>query len=152
MDVNDYHPAVLPQLMDFMHRYTLDVVGDAQLFAEYAGRTEVDVDDVKLAPQMPMGFGGAPQPSSFMFGGMGGSSFNPNMMNMNMSMNMGGMNFNAPGGFMGMMGVGGMAQPNTMLMGGAGGTGQPMMMNPMMSLAPSNQRQNNQMDEDDYDD
>ncbi|KAI9334951.1 transcription initiation factor TAFII31 [Obelidium mucronatum] len=49
MDVNDYQPAVLPQLIDFMHRYTLDVVGDAQLFAEHAGRTEVDVDDVRLA-------------------------------------------------------------------------------------------------------
>ncbi|ORY46948.1 hypothetical protein BCR33DRAFT_658498 [Rhizoclosmatium globosum] len=49
MGVDDFQPQVLPQLLDFVHRYTLDVVGDAQLFAEHAGRSEVDVDDVRLA-------------------------------------------------------------------------------------------------------
>ncbi|KAJ3075451.1 hypothetical protein HDU98_008069 [Podochytrium sp. JEL0797] len=51
MDVNDYSPAVLPMLNEFLHRYVLDVVGDAQLFAEHAGRGDVEVDDVRLAVQ-----------------------------------------------------------------------------------------------------
>ncbi|KAI9334950.1 hypothetical protein BDR26DRAFT_866483 [Obelidium mucronatum] len=100
-----------------------------------------------------MGFGGAPAPAPFMFGGMGAAtasgSFNPGMMNMNMNMGMNtgmnmGMNFNTPGGFMGMMGAG------NMMMGGGG---QPLMMqNPMMPVLPTVQRQSSQMNEDDYDD
>ncbi|KAJ3141461.1 hypothetical protein HK100_006471 [Physocladia obscura] len=49
LDVPDYEPAVLPQLLEFMHRYVIDVVNDAQLFAEHAGKTDVDADDVRLA-------------------------------------------------------------------------------------------------------
>ncbi|KAJ3192411.1 Transcription initiation factor TFIID subunit 9B [Irineochytrium annulatum] len=49
MDIQDYDPRVLPQLLEFMHRYILDVLADSQLFAEHAGRTEVEVDDVRLA-------------------------------------------------------------------------------------------------------
>ncbi|KAJ3231487.1 hypothetical protein HDU81_003713 [Chytriomyces hyalinus] len=62
MDVTDYQPAVLPQLMEFVHRYVLDVVADAQLFADHAGRTEIDVDDVRLAVEAKMShsFTGAP--------------------------------------------------------------------------------------------
>ncbi|KAJ3252848.1 hypothetical protein HDU77_004889 [Chytriomyces hyalinus] len=62
MDVTDYQPAVLPQLMEFVHRYVLDVVADAQLFADHAGRTEIDADDVRLAVEAKMShsFTGAP--------------------------------------------------------------------------------------------
>ncbi|KAJ3334083.1 Transcription initiation factor TFIID subunit 9 [Blyttiomyces sp. JEL0837] len=49
MGVEDYDPRVLPQLLEFMHRYVLDVLSDAQLFSEHAGRNEIDVDDVRLA-------------------------------------------------------------------------------------------------------
>ncbi|KAJ3400699.1 hypothetical protein HDU80_006695 [Chytriomyces hyalinus] len=77
MDVTDYQPAVLPQLMEFVHKraialiydrlfefkgYVLDVVADAQLFADHAGRTEIDADDVRLAVEAKMShsFTGAP--------------------------------------------------------------------------------------------
>ncbi|KAI8837068.1 transcription initiation factor IID, 31kD subunit-domain-containing protein [Chytridium lagenaria] len=49
MDIPDYDPRVLPQLLEFMHRYVLDVLADAQLFSDHAGRGFVEVDDVKLA-------------------------------------------------------------------------------------------------------
>ncbi|KAI8614360.1 transcription initiation factor IID, 31kD subunit-domain-containing protein [Chytriomyces sp. MP71] len=54
MDVRDYSPAVLPQLLEFMNRYVLDVVGDAQLFADHASRTEIELDDVRLAVEAKM--------------------------------------------------------------------------------------------------
>ncbi|KAI8804623.1 transcription initiation factor TAFII31, partial [Cladochytrium replicatum] len=49
MNVDDYEPRVVPQLFEFMHRYILDVLQDAQLFAEHANRQDIDLDDVKLA-------------------------------------------------------------------------------------------------------
>ncbi|KAI8827581.1 transcription initiation factor IID, 31kD subunit-domain-containing protein [Chytriomyces cf. hyalinus JEL632] len=67
MDVTDYQPAVLPKLMELVHRYVLDVVADAQLFADHAGRTEIDADDVRLAVEAKMShsFTGAPSKEVF---------------------------------------------------------------------------------------
>ncbi|KAJ3214010.1 Transcription initiation factor TFIID subunit 9B [Dinochytrium kinnereticum] len=49
MDIPDYDPRVLPQLLEFMHRYVLDILADAQLFSEHASRSNIEVDDVRLA-------------------------------------------------------------------------------------------------------
>ncbi|KAJ3342882.1 Transcription initiation factor TFIID subunit 9B [Entophlyctis luteolus] len=79
MDVTDYHPAVLPQALEFMHRkyplvtgtrYVLDVVGDAQLFAEHAGRSELAVDDVRLAIEGKLSHSFTPLPSNEVLAGL----------------------------------------------------------------------------------
>ncbi|KAJ3289560.1 Transcription initiation factor TFIID subunit 9 [Borealophlyctis nickersoniae] len=49
MDVDEYDPKVVPQLLEFMHRYVIDVLGDAQLFADHAGHKEIEMNDISLA-------------------------------------------------------------------------------------------------------
>ncbi|KAJ7638643.1 transcription initiation factor IID, 31kD subunit-domain-containing protein [Roridomyces roridus] len=59
--VQDVQPAVLHQLLDFSHRYTSQVLTDANVYAEYAGRSgKIEMDDVVLAVQARVGweFGG----------------------------------------------------------------------------------------------
>ncbi|KAJ6516064.1 transcription initiation factor IID, 31kD subunit-domain-containing protein [Mycena sanguinolenta] len=59
--VQDVQPAVLHQLLDFSHRYTANVLTDANVYAEYAGRAgKIEMDDVVLAVQARVGweFGG----------------------------------------------------------------------------------------------
>ncbi|KAJ7781406.1 transcription initiation factor IID, 31kD subunit-domain-containing protein [Mycena metata] len=59
--VQDVQPAVLHQLLDFSHRYTAQVLTDANVYAEYAGRGgKIEMDDIVLAVQARVGweFGG----------------------------------------------------------------------------------------------
>ncbi|KAJ7499073.1 transcription initiation factor IID, 31kD subunit-domain-containing protein [Mycena latifolia] len=59
--IQDVQPAVLHQLLDFSHRYTAHVLTDANVYAEYAGRSgKIEMDDVVLAVQARVGweFGG----------------------------------------------------------------------------------------------
>ncbi|KIJ70253.1 hypothetical protein HYDPIDRAFT_23380 [Hydnomerulius pinastri MD-312] len=61
--VQDAQPGVLHQLLEFAHRYTAQVLSDAQVYAEHAGRsgaTKIEMDDVVLAVQARVGweFGG----------------------------------------------------------------------------------------------
>ncbi|KAJ8595325.1 TFIID-31kDa-domain-containing protein [Rhizopogon salebrosus TDB-379] len=61
--VQDAQPGVLHQLLEFAHRYTSQVLSDAQVYAEHAGRTgasKIEMDDVVLATQARVGweFGG----------------------------------------------------------------------------------------------
>ncbi|KAA1466268.1 TFIID-31kDa-domain-containing protein [Dentipellis sp. KUC8613] len=59
--VQDAQPGVLHQLLDFSHRYTAQVLSDALIYAEHAGRAgKVEMDDVILAVQARVGweFGG----------------------------------------------------------------------------------------------
>jgi len=51
MGVEDYEPRVLNQFLEFLHRYTTDVLQDAQVFCEHSNKTEIDLDDVRLAIQ-----------------------------------------------------------------------------------------------------
>ncbi|KAI1296369.1 Transcription initiation factor TFIID subunit 9 [Mortierella claussenii] len=51
LSVEDAEQKVIHQLLEFAHRYTTDVFQDALLYSEHAGRTEVGLDDVKLAIQ-----------------------------------------------------------------------------------------------------
>jgi len=55
--VMDAPPRVLHMLMEFAHRYTAQVLSDAQIFAEHAGRPgRLTTDDVTLAIQGKVGF------------------------------------------------------------------------------------------------
>ncbi|KAJ3324632.1 Transcription initiation factor TFIID subunit 9 [Boothiomyces sp. JEL0866] len=47
--VEDYEPRVLAQLYEVMHSYILNVLQDAQLYADHAEHKELSVADVKLA-------------------------------------------------------------------------------------------------------
>lgn len=59
--VQDAQPGVLHQLLEFSYRYTSQVLSDALVYAEHAGRSgKVELDDVTLAVQARVGweFGG----------------------------------------------------------------------------------------------
>lgn len=59
--IQDVQPSVLHQLLEFSHRYTAQVLSDASVYAEHAGRGgKLDMDDVILAVQARVGweFGG----------------------------------------------------------------------------------------------
>ncbi|KAF8665633.1 hypothetical protein AX16_000088 [Volvariella volvacea WC 439] len=59
--VQDAQPGVLHQLLEFSHRYTVQILTDAGVYAEHAGRGgKIEMDDVVLAVQARVGweFGG----------------------------------------------------------------------------------------------
>ena len=59
--VQDAQPGVLHQLLEFSNRYTAQVISDALVYAEHAGRSgKVEMEDVVLAVQARVGweFGG----------------------------------------------------------------------------------------------
>lgn len=59
--IQDSQPGVLHQLLEFSHRYTSQVLYDANVYAEHAGRTgKIEIEDVVLAVQARVGweFGG----------------------------------------------------------------------------------------------
>jgi len=43
---------VSQQLLEFLHKYVAEVVTDAALYQEHAGKPEVDIDDIRLAVQV----------------------------------------------------------------------------------------------------
>ncbi|KAJ2744368.1 Transcription initiation factor TFIID subunit 9 [Coemansia sp. BCRC 34301] len=49
--VEDCDPSVINQLLEFSHRYTVDVMQDAMVYAEHAKKADIDMDDVRLAIQ-----------------------------------------------------------------------------------------------------
>ncbi|KAJ3414938.1 Transcription initiation factor TFIID subunit 9B [Chytridiales sp. JEL 0842] len=51
MGVEDYDQRVVPQLLEMIHRYVLDTVSDAQLYAAHASRSpdSLEIEDLKLA-------------------------------------------------------------------------------------------------------
>ncbi|KAL9552643.1 hypothetical protein MBANPS3_003677 [Mucor bainieri] len=51
LGVEDYDPKVVHQLLEFAHRYTSDVFQDSLIYAEHAGKTDLDLDDIQLAIQ-----------------------------------------------------------------------------------------------------
>jgi len=55
--IQDVHPGVLHQLLEFSHRYTYQVLSDALVYAEHAGRAgKVELEDVMLAIQARVGW------------------------------------------------------------------------------------------------
>ena len=51
MGVKQHEPRVVHQFLDFWYRYVVEVLGDAQLYSEHAGKPSIDSDDLKLAIQ-----------------------------------------------------------------------------------------------------
>ncbi|KAJ2723535.1 Transcription initiation factor TFIID subunit 9 [Coemansia sp. Benny D115] len=49
--IEDCDPSVINQLLEFSHRYTVDVLQDALVYAEHAKKTDIDLEDVRLAIQ-----------------------------------------------------------------------------------------------------
>ncbi|KAL6537390.1 Transcription initiation factor TFIID subunit 9 [Orobanche minor] len=56
MSVEDYEPRVVNQFLEFSYRYVVDVLTDAQVYSEHAGKSVIDSDDVKLAIQSKVNF------------------------------------------------------------------------------------------------
>ncbi|XP_065851750.1 transcription initiation factor TFIID subunit 9-like isoform X2 [Euphorbia lathyris] len=56
MGVDDYEPRVMHQFLELWHRYVADVLTDAQVYSEHAGKSTVDCDDLKLAIQSKVNF------------------------------------------------------------------------------------------------
>lgn len=51
MGIDDCEPNVLPQFLEFMHRYITDVLQDALVYSEHSGKGVLDLEDVRLAIQ-----------------------------------------------------------------------------------------------------
>ncbi|KAK3024504.1 hypothetical protein RJ639_043821 [Escallonia herrerae] len=56
MGVDDYEPHVVHQFLELWYRYVADVLTDAQVYSEHAGKAAIDCDDVKLAIQSKINF------------------------------------------------------------------------------------------------
>lgn len=56
MGVEDYEPRVIHQFLELWYRYVVDVLTDAQVYSEHAGKSAIDCDDVKLAIQSKVNF------------------------------------------------------------------------------------------------
>lgn len=56
MGVEEYEPRVVHQFMELWYRYSVDVLTDAQVYSEHAGKAAIDADDVKLAIQSKVNF------------------------------------------------------------------------------------------------
>lgn len=48
MGVEEFQPRVVNQQMEFLYRYVTEVLQDAQLYMEHAGRSEISLEDVQL--------------------------------------------------------------------------------------------------------
>nr|GMC84403.1 transcription initiation factor TFIID subunit 9 [Ipomoea batatas] len=62
MGVEEYEPRVVHQFLELMYRHAVDVLMDAHVYSEHAGKTAVDSDDLKLAVQSKVNFSFAPPP------------------------------------------------------------------------------------------
>nr|XP_043616993.1 transcription initiation factor TFIID subunit 9-like [Erigeron canadensis]XP_043616994.1 transcription initiation factor TFIID subunit 9-like [Erigeron canadensis] len=56
MGVENYEPRVIHQFLELWYRYVVDVLTDAQVYSEHAGKSTIDSDDVKLAIQSKVNF------------------------------------------------------------------------------------------------
>ncbi|KAK4744877.1 hypothetical protein SAY87_011189 [Trapa incisa] len=56
MGVEEYEPRVIHQFLELWYRYVVDVLTDAQVYSEHAGKSTIDCDDVKLAIQSKVNF------------------------------------------------------------------------------------------------
>ncbi|KAK3146988.1 hypothetical protein QOZ80_3BG0276240 [Eleusine coracana subsp. coracana] len=52
----EYEPRVVHQFLDLAYRYVGDVLGDSQVYADHAGKPQIDADDVRIAIQAKVNF------------------------------------------------------------------------------------------------
>jgi len=51
MGIEEVENRVIPQLLEFMHRYVREVLEDATIYASHASKASLDLEDVRLAIQ-----------------------------------------------------------------------------------------------------
>ena len=51
MGITKYEPRVVDQLMEFMYRYTTDVLIESKSYQKYAKKENLDAEDVRLTIQ-----------------------------------------------------------------------------------------------------
>ncbi|KAL2941670.1 Transcription initiation factor TFIID subunit 9, partial [Bienertia sinuspersici] len=56
MGVEEHEPRVVHQFLELWYRYVVDVLTDAQVYSEHAGKATIDCDDIKLAIQSKVNF------------------------------------------------------------------------------------------------
>ncbi|KAG2722616.1 hypothetical protein I3760_02G134900 [Carya illinoinensis] len=56
MGVEAYEPRVIHRFLELWYRYVVDVLTDAQVYSEHAGKAAIDTGDVKLAIQSKVNF------------------------------------------------------------------------------------------------
>uniref|UniRef100_A0A803MII3 Transcription initiation factor TFIID subunit 9 n=1 Tax=Chenopodium quinoa TaxID=63459 RepID=A0A803MII3_CHEQI len=56
MGVEEHEPRVVHQFLELWYRYAVDVLTDAHVYSEHAGKASIDCDDVKLAIQSKVNF------------------------------------------------------------------------------------------------
>ncbi|KAK6911858.1 Transcription initiation factor TAFII31 [Dillenia turbinata] len=56
MSIEEYEPRVVHQFLELWYQYVVDVLTDAQLYSEHAGKTTIDCDDIKLATESKVNF------------------------------------------------------------------------------------------------
>jgi len=52
MGINDFEPRVVNQMLEFSYRYVTNILEDAKVFSQHAGKKNIDLDDVKLSVSM----------------------------------------------------------------------------------------------------
>jgi transcription initiation factor TFIID subunit 9B len=52
----EHEPRVVHQFLDLAYRYVGDVLGDAQVYADHAGKPQIDADDIRHAIQAKVNF------------------------------------------------------------------------------------------------
>eukprot|EP00039_Didymoeca_costata_P030070 m.27758 g.27758 ORF g.27758 m.27758 type:complete len:213 (+) comp7933_c0_seq1:203-841(+) len=71
MGITDFEPRVVPQLIEFAHRYISDILEDASRYAEHRGKTgdeaKITKEDLRLAAQATVDFTcSGPPPREFL--------------------------------------------------------------------------------------
>ncbi|XP_042408210.1 transcription initiation factor TFIID subunit 9-like [Zingiber officinale] len=56
LEEGEYEPRVVHQFLELAYRYVVDVLTDAQIYADHASKTSIDPDDVRLAIQAKVNF------------------------------------------------------------------------------------------------
>lgn len=54
--IEEYEPRVVHHMLELWYKYAGDVLTDAQLYSEHAGKGLIDSDDIKLAIQSRVNF------------------------------------------------------------------------------------------------
>lgn len=63
MGIDKYDPCVSEQLIEFIYRYVSEILQDSQTFSEHKEKTEIEVEDIKLAIQCKLNYSFTEPPS-----------------------------------------------------------------------------------------
>jgi len=55
LGIEECEPKVILQLLEFVHKYSIDIIEDAKLYASYSNREVISAKDIKLALQTKVG-------------------------------------------------------------------------------------------------